>query len=151
MLHQIWHVTAFICSWPVWLKWNGICQPAGCVNILPHPPAAAQDQTFHGKPGLNSIGYALELGRFNADMWRWGLSKSPACDCGADQQTTNHIITECLLYRPPKWSAWLYWCWCRCRCSNSWMATKQVPRDLTVSFGYKVSHARRLKWIFIST
>ena len=24
--------------------------------------------------------------RFNADMWRWGLSKSPACDCGADQQ-----------------------------------------------------------------
>ena len=33
--------------------------------------------------------------RFNADMWRLGLSKSPACDCGADQQTPNHIITEC--------------------------------------------------------
>ena len=40
-------------------------------------------------------------GRFIADMWRWGLSKSPACDCGADQQTANHIITECPLYRPP--------------------------------------------------
>ena len=34
-------------------------------------------------------------------MWRWGLSKSPACDCGADQQTANHIITECPLNRPP--------------------------------------------------
>ena len=42
------------------------------------------------------------VGRFNADLWRWGLSKSPACDCGADQQTANHIITECPPYRPPK-------------------------------------------------
>ena len=41
------------------------------------------------------------VGRFNADMWRWGLSKSPACNCGADQQTANHIITECPPYRPP--------------------------------------------------
>ena len=41
------------------------------------------------------------VGRFNADMWRWGLSKSPAYDYGADQQTANHIITECPLYRPP--------------------------------------------------
>ena len=41
------------------------------------------------------------VGRFNADMWRWGLSKSSACDCGADQQTANHIITECPLHRPP--------------------------------------------------
>ena len=40
-------------------------------------------------------------GRFNADMWTWGLSTSPACDCGGDQQTVNHIITECPLYRPP--------------------------------------------------
>ena len=41
------------------------------------------------------------LGHFNAGMWRWGLSKSPTCDCGADQQTANHIITECPLYCPP--------------------------------------------------
>ena len=41
------------------------------------------------------------VGRFNADMWRWGLSKRPAYDCGADQQTANHIITECPLYHPP--------------------------------------------------
>ena len=39
--------------------------------------------------------------RFDADMWRWGLSKNPPCDCRADQQTANHIISECPLYRPP--------------------------------------------------
>ena len=85
----------------------------------------------------------LHLGvrRFiNADMWRWDFFKSPACNCGADQQTVNHIITECPLYRPP-WFPRLNWCWCRC--SNSWVATKQVPRDLTISFSYLVSHARR--------
>ena len=37
------------------------------------------------------------VGRFNADMWRWGLSKSSACDCGTDQQTSNYIIMECPL------------------------------------------------------
>ena len=41
------------------------------------------------------------VGRFNADKRRWSLSNSPACDCGAAQQTENHIITECPLYRPP--------------------------------------------------
>ena len=41
------------------------------------------------------------VGRFNTDMLRWGLSKSPPCDCGADQQTEKYIITECTLYRLP--------------------------------------------------
>ena len=41
------------------------------------------------------------IGRLNGDMWRWGLSKSPACDFRGDQQTANHIITECPLYCPP--------------------------------------------------
>ena len=61
----------------------------------------------------------------------------------AEQTSRQQItgITECSLYRPPNGHPWLDWCWCRC--SNSWVATKQVPRDLTVSFGCKVSHARR--------
>ena len=38
------------------------------------------------------------VGRFNAEMWRWGLSKSPACHCGADQQTANHIIVHQMVF-----------------------------------------------------
>ena len=51
-----------------------------------HHLGAAQDLTVHDRPGSNSKGYALSsrVGCFNADMWSWGLSKSPACYCGAD-------------------------------------------------------------------
>ena len=72
-----------------------------------------------------------------------GLSKSPACYCGADSKSHHHGMPPVRTPIPStKWSPWLEWCWCRC--SNSWVATKQFSRDLTISFGYyKVSHARR--------
>ena len=78
------------------------------------------------------------VGRFNAGIWRWDLSKSPAWDCGADQQTANHIITECPLYCPP----------------NALHGLIDVDLDAAtcewllrefpdISFGYKVSHSKR--------
>ena len=107
--------------------------PAGCMHILSHHPSTAQDLTFHDKPGSNSLSYALELGA-SMPMCGDGAYPSPACDCGADQQTVPPLSS-------PKWSPWLDWCWCRC--SNSWVASQQVPRNLTISFGYLVSRARR--------
>ena len=74
------------------------------------------------------------VGLFNADMWRWGLSKSIACNCGAYQQTANHIITERPLYRPPNGLHDLIYVG----------TDAATPRDLTISFGCKVSHARRI-------
>ena len=35
------------------------------------------------------------VGRFKADMWRWGLAKSPSCECGVERQTAEHIISDC--------------------------------------------------------
>ena len=76
----------------------------------------------------------MQIGHFNANMWRQGLSKNSTCDCRADQQdgkSHHHGVPPIL---STKWSPWLdrYWC----RCSNSWVDTKQVPRDLIISFGY---------------
>ena len=34
-------------------------------------------------------------------MTQWGLSDGAACECGEPEQTAEHIITTCPLYKPP--------------------------------------------------
>ena len=41
------------------------------------------------------------VGRFKSSMKKWGLADSAACQCGASEQTVEHIMTTCPLYRPP--------------------------------------------------
>ena len=41
------------------------------------------------------------VGCFKASMKKWALIDSAACECGEREQTANHIITACLLHRPP--------------------------------------------------
>ena len=72
--------------------------PADCVNISPHHPGSDLPRQAWVK--LNRL--CTGVGSSSADMWRWDLSKSPVCNCRADQHTTNYIIMECPLYRPPK-------------------------------------------------
>ena len=78
-------------------QWNGNHPPPYITSPSWSSPGSDLPQQAWVK--LNRL--RTGVGRFNADMWRWGLSKSPACNCGADQLTANHIITECPLYSPP--------------------------------------------------
>ena len=42
------------------------------------------------------------VGRFGANMLRWGLSTNDCCECGAEQ-TAEHITSgRCPIYRPPE-------------------------------------------------
>ena len=34
-------------------------------------------------------------------MRKWGLTDGAACECGEPEQTADHIITACPLYKPP--------------------------------------------------
>ena len=68
-----------------------------------------------------------EVRGFNSDMWRWSLSKSPACNCGADQQTSRQQITSSpsAPLSSTKWSSWLDWCWYRCsKLLSGWLLSK---------------------------
>ena len=35
-------------------------------------------------------------------MYKWGAAPSPNCECGASEQTADHIISTCPLRRVPK-------------------------------------------------
>ena len=41
------------------------------------------------------------VGRFHSSMHKWGLTPSPNCECGASEQTTDHVLTACSIHRSP--------------------------------------------------
>ena len=41
------------------------------------------------------------VGRFHSSMHKWGLAPSPNCECGASEQTADHVLTVCLVHRAP--------------------------------------------------
>ena len=42
-----------------------------------------------------------DVGQFHSSMHKWGLAPSPNCECGASEQTTDHVLTVCLIDRAP--------------------------------------------------
>ena len=41
------------------------------------------------------------VGRFHSSMHKWGLAPSPNCECGASDQTADHVLTACPIHRAP--------------------------------------------------
>ena len=41
------------------------------------------------------------VGRFHSSMHKWGLAHSPNCECGASEQTADHVLTACPIHRAP--------------------------------------------------
>ena len=41
------------------------------------------------------------VGRFHSPMHKWGLAPSPNCECGASEQTADHVLTACPIHRAP--------------------------------------------------
>ena len=39
--------------------------------------------------------------QFHSSMYKWGLSPSPNCECGAFEQTADHVITACPIHQAP--------------------------------------------------
>ena len=41
------------------------------------------------------------VGQFHSSMHKWGLVPSPNCECGASEQTADHVLTACPIHRAP--------------------------------------------------
>ena len=40
------------------------------------------------------------VGRFHSSMHKWSLAPSPNCECGASEETVDHVLTACI-HRAP--------------------------------------------------
>ena len=84
-------------------------EPAGSRLPDPPPPQLSVTPNTSLPPGadlprkdwatLNRL--RTGVGRFNANIHRWGLRPSAACPCGAEEQTAHHIIHEWPTFPPP--------------------------------------------------
>ena len=43
----------------------------------------------------------IGVGRFHSSMHKWGLAPSPNYECGASEQTADHVLTACPIHRAP--------------------------------------------------
>jgi len=41
------------------------------------------------------------VGRFRSCLYKWGMVPSAACECGAEEQTVDHVVLQCPIHRPP--------------------------------------------------
>ena len=41
------------------------------------------------------------VGLFRPTLYRWGMASTAACECGAEEQTVDHIITSCPIFHHP--------------------------------------------------
>ena len=42
------------------------------------------------------------VGRFHLFMQKWNLASSPNCECGASEQTADHVLRACPIHRAPR-------------------------------------------------
>lgn len=62
---------------------------------------APQEMTFHVDIGPCWTGCVQGSVGSNVQWKKWGLADCAAYECGAPEQTVEHIMTTCPLYRPP--------------------------------------------------
>ena len=41
------------------------------------------------------------VGLFQSTMHKWGMAPTATCECGAEEQTADHVITTCPIYSHP--------------------------------------------------
>ena len=47
-------------------------------------------------------GLRTGVGRFHSSIYKWSLALSPNCECGATEQTADHVISSCLIHHVPR-------------------------------------------------
>ena len=73
----------------------------GSALSSPTPANTHQEQPSQKKPGSVLISLRIGVGRFRSCLYKWSMASSAACECGAEEQTVDHVALQCPIHRPP--------------------------------------------------
>jgi len=62
-----------------------------------HPPGMTFPRTACVR--LNRL--CTGVGRLRFCLYKWGMASSAACECGAEEQTVDHIALQYPIHKPP--------------------------------------------------
>ena len=69
-------------------------------NFHPRHPA----NTPQSDPPKKSVRFnrlRTGVGRFRSCLYKWVMASSAACECGAEEQTVDHVVLQYPIHRPP--------------------------------------------------
>ena len=85
------------------LKWNAeYCENASRLRaFVPRTSARPVGMGLPRAAWVKLNRLQTGVGRFHLSMHKWGLAPSPNCECGASEQTVDHVLTACPIHRAP--------------------------------------------------
>ena len=84
-------------------KWNAeYCKNASRLRVfVPETGARPVEMGLPRAAWVKLNRLQTGVGRFHSSMHKWGLAPSPNCECGASEQTADHVLTACPIHRAP--------------------------------------------------
>ena len=98
-LHSFGLVASLVNTLPKW--------PPYATDFHPrHPPSRVPSQEELGSSCWTQALNRLHLNRlhpgirrFRSCLYKWGMTSSAACECGAETQTVGHVVLQCPIHR----------------------------------------------------
>ena len=82
-------------------KWNTECcdNASRLLIFIPRTGARLIDTSLPRTAWVKLNCLRTGVGQFHSSMHKWGLAPSPNCECGAAEQTADHVLIACPIHR----------------------------------------------------
>ena len=84
-------------------QWNGewADNPTRLRTLIPDTGTHTPGMTLPRRAWVRLNRLRTGVGRFRSCLDKWSMASSAACECGAEEQTVDHVILQCPIHRPP--------------------------------------------------
>ena len=84
-------------------QWNAewADNPRRLRTLIPDTGAHIPGMTLPRRAWVRLNRLRTGVGRFRSCLYKWGMTSSAACECGAEEQTVDHVVLQCPIHRPP--------------------------------------------------